>query len=61
MKERLVRLTNLGFTAQTIANGIGVSKSAVSQWLSGAKNISEENENKLRAWMEELKQAVAEI
>lgn len=61
MKEKLEKLVALGVTAQTIAAGIGCSKSTVCNWLAGRRNISEDNEKRLRVWLEEFKTKVAAI
>lgn len=61
MKEKLEKLIALGVTAQTIAEGIGCSRSTVCNWLAGRRNINEENEKKLRVWLEEFKTKIAAI
>lgn len=61
MKEKLKKLTDLGVSVTTIANGIGVSRGAVNNWLSGARNISEENEMKLWKWLDRFKAEIAEV
>lgn len=61
MKEKLKKLTELGISAAAIGRGIGCGRATVTNWINGGKNISEENEWKLKAWLEDFKRKIAEI
>lgn len=61
MVERMRKLIELGFTQQSIAEGIGVSKASVNYWVKGTKNMSAANEQKFNTWLLELKRKIAEI
>lgn len=59
MVEKIKKLIDIGFTQQSIANGIGVSKAAVNQWVKGIKNPSAANEQKFNMWLQKIKKEVA--
>lgn len=61
MKERIQKLVDLGVTQTTIANGAGISKNMICRWLNGTRGLKEENEEKLRVWLEDFKKLVANI
>lgn len=61
MIEKLRRLNELGVSAAVVARGIGCGRATISNWLNGNRNLSEENERKLREWLEKFKQDIAEL
>lgn len=61
MVERLRKLVDLGVSATAIAKGIGRNKGTVSNWINGNRNINEENEERLKKWLEKFKEDVNDI
>ena len=61
VKHKIKRLVDLGVTQAAIANGTGVSKNIICRWLGDQRDLKEENERKIAAWLEEFKQQVAEL
>ena len=61
MKERILRLVDLGVTRSTICRATGIDNSLLTKWLKGDRNLKEENEEKIAAWLEEFKKQVADI
>lgn len=55
MKERILRLVDLGVTRSTICRATGIDNSLLTKWLKGDRNLKEENEEKIAAWLEEFK------
>lgn len=61
MVEKLRKLVGLGFSQQAIANGIGISKSTVSQWVNGTKSPNQANEERFNTWLLKFKETIAKI
>lgn len=61
MRERIKRLISLGVSQTAICNSTGISNTMISRWLKGDRELREENEKRVAAWLEEFKKQVAEI
>ena len=61
IKERIKKLTEIGFPLSTLANQIDVHYTTISKWLSGERKISNKMEQKIKAGLENLKKKIEEI
>lgn len=61
MRERIQKLVDLGVTRTALCKGTGLENSMITRWLKGERDLKEENEKKVAAWLEEFKKQVADI
>lgn len=61
MKEKLRQVMNLGVSQSAIARGAGIAVSTLSNYMNGARNLSEEKEQRLEEWLKTFKEEIAKI
>lgn len=62
MKERIIRLVELGLNYNKIATLSGVPVTSLNDWCKGRRpGISDENMDKLERWLRKFKEDVAAV
>lgn len=61
LRDKVDRLTQLGFKIQKLIDATGVQYNAVYDWLKRRRNLNHENAQKIQDYLVKLKQEVDEI